>query len=74
MKIVKYKEASLASIKPFVMTAKNLPAFSYAPALKGRYKHYYNNGKEKTEGMEKRYFEIMQFHDLKRAMMKMKFS
>jgi hypothetical protein len=74
MKIIKYKEANLAKIKPFVTTAKNLPAFSYAPALKGRYKHYYDNGKEKIGGMEKRYFEIMQFHNLKRAMVRTKFS
>jgi hypothetical protein len=74
MKIVKYKEASLAKIKPFVTTAKDLPAFSYAPALKGRYKHYYDNGKEKCTGMDKRYFEIMQFHNLKRAMVRTNFS
>jgi hypothetical protein len=74
LKIVKYKEANLAKIKPFVMTAKNLPAFSYAPALKGRYKHYYDNGKEKVRGMDKRYFEIMQFHNLKRATVRTKFS
>jgi hypothetical protein len=74
MKIVKYKEANLARIKPFVTSAKNLPAFSYAPAHKGRYKHYFDNGKEKQKGIENRYFEIMKFHDLKRAQIRTNFS
>lgn len=70
LKIVNYKTGLLAKRGQFNFDPKSITAFSYAPCAKGHYKRYFNNGNGPSKNSNLTYFEIMEFHNLKRAQLK----
>jgi hypothetical protein len=69
LKIIKERKNELESIKAFNLEKAEYEAFSYAPVRKGSYRRHYNNGSPATANKQE-YWEIMEFHNLRRQQLR----
>jgi hypothetical protein len=65
LKMIKYKVYKFERIKAFDLSVKKYAEiFSYTPKQKGSYRKHYNNGNIPRK-IDRSYWEILQYHDLK---------
>lgn len=72
---MKYRGYEHAKIKSLDLSpTAYAEIFSYEPKIKGKYKFYYDNGRSgQPEKPERKYLEILQYHNLTLARFKPKF-